>query len=203
MPARVPQLGDKILHTAGRLFGSRRFHEVRMEDIAAEADVGKGTLYRYFRDKEELYLALLARAAEQLTTRLHDAIAPVEGAEARLRRVVVTVIEFFDAQPHLLDLITRAEVLRGASSPWHHTRDEVTRLVLDVFEEGDARGEFHIAEPELAALMMLGGIRSVIRFGHRPRPADLACRIVDTLLHGHGRTGDCPRPNHVARSSSS
>jgi AcrR family transcriptional regulator len=198
----VPQLGDKILHTAARLFGSRRFHEVRMEDIAAAAEVGKGTLYRYFRDKEELYLALLALAAEQLMDSLHQAIAPMTGSEARLRRMVETILIFFDEQPHLLDLITRAEVLRGASSPWHHTRDEVTRFVLQVFEEGHARGEFHLADPELAALMLLGGIRSVIRFGHRPRPADLACRIVHTLLHGHGRAGDCPGGNHVAPSSS-
>ncbi|HJT77602.1 MAG TPA: TetR/AcrR family transcriptional regulator, partial [Gemmataceae bacterium] len=101
MPAKVPGLGDKILDTAAHLFGSRRFHEVRMEDIAAEAEVGKGTLYRYFQDKEELYIALLSRAAEQLMARLHDTMAPVEGAKDRLRTLVETSIAFFDEQPHL------------------------------------------------------------------------------------------------------
>ena len=61
-----------------------------MEDISAEADVGKGTLYRYFRDKEELYLALLSRAAEQIQERVRDVTArecePVAELEARLKR---------------------------------------------------------------------------------------------------------------------
>ena len=51
-----------MLAAAARLFGSQRFHEVRMEDIAAEAAVAKGTLYRYFADKEQLYRAMLVRS---------------------------------------------------------------------------------------------------------------------------------------------
>ena len=63
------------MKAAGQLFGAQRFHEVRMEDIAAEAAVGKGTLYRYFSDKEELYLALLARASEQFVDRVEEAMS--------------------------------------------------------------------------------------------------------------------------------
>ena len=58
MRAKSPEQVDRMLDAAARLFGAHRFHEVRMEDVAAAAEVGKGTLYRYFRDKEELYLAL-------------------------------------------------------------------------------------------------------------------------------------------------
>ena len=62
MRCKTAEQADKVLDAAAQLFGLRRFHEVRMEDIAAEAEVGKGTLYRYFADKEELYLGLLDRA---------------------------------------------------------------------------------------------------------------------------------------------
>src|ERR671923_69581 len=72
---RTPQQADRILAAAARLFAGHRFHEARMEDIAALAEVGKGTLYRYFKDKEELYLALLERAAVGLRDRLHTALA--------------------------------------------------------------------------------------------------------------------------------
>ena len=61
MRTKTAQQADKVLDAAARLFGTQRFHEVRMEDIAAEATVGKGTLYRYFNDKEELFVALLER----------------------------------------------------------------------------------------------------------------------------------------------
>ena len=65
---KTPEQADKMLDAAVQLFGRRRFHEVRIDDIAAEAEVGKGTLYRYFTDKEELYVALLTRSARQYSS---------------------------------------------------------------------------------------------------------------------------------------
>ena len=66
MRTKTPHLADRMLLAAARLFGTQRFHEVRMDDIAAEAEVSKGTLYRYFKDKDELYLALVARCSRNL-----------------------------------------------------------------------------------------------------------------------------------------
>jgi AcrR family transcriptional regulator len=175
---------EKMLDAAGRLFSAHRFHEVRMEDIAAEAEVGKGTLYRYFSDKEELYLALLARASKQFLGRLERVGRHKEGAGQRLTAMVSAIIGFFDDQPHLFDLIQRAEVMRVADFSWQQTRDELGRIVRHLFDEGKARGEFVLRDPELAVVMLLGALRSVIRFGTQPRPADLPVRIVETLLHG-------------------
>jgi AcrR family transcriptional regulator len=175
-----------MLDAAGRLFGAQRFHEVRMEDIAAEAEVGKGTIYRYFNDKEELFLALLERSSRQLVTRLEEVKAQGGSPRDRLPAYVKAVIDFFDARPHLFDLIQRAEVMRGPDQdfPWQKARDELFQLYLDLFKEGNALGEFHIADPQLAMHMMVGGLRTVIRFGKRPRPRDLAKQIVANFLNG-------------------
>src|SRR5215467_4041155 len=100
---------DKMLDAAARLFGSQRFHEVRMEDIAAEAAVGKGTLYRYFSDKEELYSALLERASHQYMRRLEHALKDAGGPRQGLLAIAATTLDFFAEQPHVSDLITRAE----------------------------------------------------------------------------------------------
>src|SRR2546425_11694033 len=102
-----------MLDAASQLFAAKHFHEVRMEDIAAEAGVGKGTLYRYFLTKDDLYLKLLERAAEEYLARLRRAVQTAEGARARLVAVVEAIVAFFDSQPHILELIQRAEVDRG------------------------------------------------------------------------------------------
>lgn len=185
MRTKTPQYSEKMLEAAGRLFGTRRFHEVRMEDVASEAEVSKGTLYRYFRDKNEMYLALLARASRQFVGELQDRAAVPRTARGRLVAMVEAIIEFFDSQPHLFDLIQRAEIRRelGEAFPWQEARDVTLRLAQEVFEQGQDEGEFVIRQPELAALMLLGGLRAVIRFGP-PRHAGLARDLVNDFLEG-------------------
>lgn len=157
-----------------------------MEDIAAEAEVGKGTLYRYFSDKDELYLALVERASSQYIERVREAVASTQGSRAQLEAVVEAIINFFDEQPHLCDLILRAEVLRDPDRvfPWQRGRDAVLQIMLNLFEEARENGELDIREPNLALLMLLGGLRAVVRFGARPRPANIAQHIVDLFLRG-------------------
>jgi AcrR family transcriptional regulator len=171
-----------MLDAAARLFGTQRFHQVRMEDIAAAAAVGKGTLYRYFNDKEELYQALLDRASRQLLARLDAELGHPDGPRQRLLRVVATLLDFFGEQPHLFALIQRAEVLQGPGFPWQQTRRQLIRIVKSLFEEGKQSGEFAIGDPELYTLLLLGGLRTVIRFGKEPRRRGLPAEIVEVFL---------------------
>jgi AcrR family transcriptional regulator len=183
---KTPRLADRILDAAARQFARQRFHEVRMDDIAAEAEVSKGTLYSYFHDKEELYLALLARGSAGMVQALEEAVSAAEDARAKLVSLVNAVLAYFDAEPHLFDLIQGVEVLQHQDQdfPWQAARDVAMRLVQEVFDEGRRKGDFLVRDPELTALLLFGGLRSVIRFGQRPRPRLLAKRIVDCVLDG-------------------
>src|SRR5262249_55630656 len=157
-------------------------------------------IYRYFSDKEELFVALLERSSRQLVRRIEEAKARGGSPRVRLQAFVKGLIEFFDERPHLFDLIQRAEVMRGPTRafPWQKARNELFQLFLDLFEEGNANGEFRIRDPHLAMLMMLGGLRSVIRFGKLPRPRDLAKQITENLLNG---ASACKRSNEAEQHS--
>jgi TetR/AcrR family fatty acid metabolism transcriptional regulator len=184
--SKTPLQAEKILAAAARLFATHRFHEARMEDIAALAEVGKGTLYRYFKDKEELYLALLAQAAEGLSQRLHAEVAAATGPRAQLVGAVRALLGFFCEQPHLFDLIQHAEVMHrpGTEFPWQQAREETWALVRGIFAAGAQTGEFRVPDPELAMWMLLGGLRGVFRFYNAARSPDLAERIVEGTLAG-------------------
>lgn len=186
MRTKTPDQAEKILSAATRLFGTHRFHEVRMEDIAAEAEVGKGTLYRYFADKEELYKAILARSTEQLLKRIKEIAGSGTSPRCRLEAMVAGVIDHFDAEPHLHDLIQRAEVMAAPKGdfPWQHLRQELPRLVQALFAEAAAQGEFQVRDPELTVHILLGAVRAVLRFGPKPRPDRLAQRLLENFLHG-------------------
>ncbi len=186
MRTKTPLQAEKILAVAARFFATHRFHEARMEDIAAAAAVGKGTLYRYFKDKDELFSALLAQAAEQLTARLDEAPRQAAAPRRRLEAIVADVIAYFDEHPHLFDLIQHTEVMHriDESSPWGRTREYLYHLVREAFAEARTSGAFVVHDPELALLMLMGSLRLVVRFGPRPRPADLPGRIVEYFLTG-------------------
>lgn len=202
MRTKTPDQVDKILDAGSRLFGAQRFHEVRMDDIAVEAGVGKGTLYRYFRDKEELYVGLLGRALRRLVGRVRATMAEAAGPSARLEALAGAIVTHFDEHPHLMDLIQRAELGHVADTPFlgNETRAELLRLIVEVFEEGRERGEFRVRDPELTAMMLLGGLRAVIRAGRLPRPPDLCRRVVEGLLWGAASSGSSEKAREGLRS---
>lgn len=192
MRTKTPLQADKILAAAARLFARQHFHEARMEDIAAAAEVGKGTLYRYFKDKEELYQALLDRAAEEMPPRLRAAVAAADGPRARLEAATAALMSYFREQPHLFDLIHHAEVTQrlGPDSPWQHARNETTACFQEIFAEGVEDGVFDVADAQVAMLLLLGGLRAVLRFGEGLSPRGLPRRIVYQFLSPAERARD-------------
>jgi AcrR family transcriptional regulator len=189
---KTSEQAEKILSAAGRLFATHRFHEARMEDIASAAGVGKGTLYRYFKDKEELFLALLERAAVGLRQRIEAGQAAAVAPRARLEALVDAILEYFDANPYLFDLLQHAEgrQLSSTLETWQEVRLANVRLAEQILEEGQLTGLWDVPDPETPVLMLLGGLRAVLRMAARPRPPGLAGRIVEDFLHGASR----PRP---------
>jgi AcrR family transcriptional regulator len=183
MRTKTPEQADKMLDAAVQLFGRRRFHEVRMDDIAAEAEVGKGTLYRYFTDKEQLYLELLRRSAKQYLALIDAEVAKAPTPRKKLRALIAAGFSFFDDRPHLGPLIQRAEVTH-ADSPWQPARDAFLAHVTAILTEAPANGGFSVADPHMAGLLLIGGLRSVYLWGRKPRPRDLIDRILIAWLHG-------------------
>src|SRR5437764_4690364 len=89
-----------ILEAAARLFASRPFHKVLLADIAAAARVAKGTVYVYFRSKEDLLLAMtfeaFSRMVDHVRQHLDTDIAAKSAVEeaGQLDRVVSRLVDF-------------------------------------------------------------------------------------------------------------
>jgi AcrR family transcriptional regulator len=186
---KTPVQAEKILTAATRLFARQRFHEVRMDDIAAAAEVSKGTLYRYFKDKEELFAVLLDQAAEEMSLRLRQCAAMPGEPRARLEAILAAYLQYFGDHPHLFDLIQRAEVLSRPNHEvrWYRTRQESIDLVRSVLEEGQRLGVFRVEDAHLSGWFLLGGMRAVLRFGKAALGPDMPARLVNLFLCGAGR----------------
>lgn len=94
------QTRERILAAAGRLFRRQGFAQSTMEEVAAAADVGVGTLYNYFGSKERLLLGVFEQATEQVLEQ-GQSIVDEPGADAlaavhRLLTVYRQVAKLFD-----------------------------------------------------------------------------------------------------------
>ena len=192
---------DTITATAAKMFASRPYHEVRLDDIAAAARIGKGTLYVYFDNKEDLYFSLIydgfARLVDRLKERLGEgaeggngagsgASEPALHAAAALERIVRELVAFGFAHPHFFELMRSIGKVKGASEPaWNRKRIEFQELVEGTIRRGVRRGELCDPHPELTALCIGGMVRSVMLFGPRGLGEDeVASQIVRLLERG-------------------
>src|SRR5437016_5748224 len=117
-----------ITATAARLFATRPYHKVRLDDIAAEAKIGKGTLYVYFDNKEDLYFSLIYEGFSQLIDRLREQIEPIgpavqsaappdppdnPAAWQSLQRIVTELVRFPCQHPHFFELMRTVGTVKG------------------------------------------------------------------------------------------
>src|SRR5947209_4703081 len=138
-----PKRGQQILDAAAQLFAHHRYHEVRMDDIAEHAGVAKGTVYRYYHDKEDLYLALTRHGLDRLFEESHSTIVGPGDAETKLRRFITNIVCFYEKYPYFLELIQRIET---SSSPTgletlQTIRIQFYHLVTDLIRQLNADGK--------------------------------------------------------------
>ena len=68
-----------ILQAAAKMVDGRRFDEVKLDEISAAAGVGKGTLYLYFKNKEDLFAQMAVEGLDEMTERIRT-IASMESS---------------------------------------------------------------------------------------------------------------------------
>lgn len=174
-----------IAATAAKLFATRPFHKVKLDDVAAAAGVGKGTLYVYFKSKEDLYFWLIYDAFSRLVEQLQNRLGPGELPAARsLRLIIAELVKFGFDNPQLFELMRNAGPIIK-DDRWGNKRKELAGLIEQTIRRGIASGEFRDPHPEITALCVPGLLRSVMLFG--PRGLDektVAAQITRLLEQG-------------------
>lgn len=190
---------EAICRAAAQLFASKPYHEVRQEDIAERAGVGKGTLYIYFRSKDELYLALAREGFAALVERVRERLAgPPQGFRARLALVFSELTGFAAAFPEL-HTVMRTQALGPVDPGVESARATLARLIEGVLLEGIGAGEIRDRRPELTARIIVAFGRGLPMFPLDQRMADaLGEHLLEVVWGGIGRVHDEAGPGVVA-----
>lgn len=173
---------DRILRSAVHLFATRGFHYTHTGEIAKDADIATGTLYLYFRSKDEVLLAAYEQAMHAFIEGV-SAIAHSERApENKLRDIIRLHLRTLEASPdtaHVLLIEVRqtgSEVKRRA----FEIVEQYMGLLRDLMVEGSAQETFKAIDPEIAAEMLLGALEQLALRWLRGKSSYSLTAIADT-----------------------
>jgi AcrR family transcriptional regulator len=183
-----PAKSRRIIDAAVQLFAERPYHEVRMEDIAARAQVAKGTLYLHYQDKEDLFLGVLNDGMLALVERIESSLKAEMPPEEKLLVMNRESFRYFERNHFFLDVVQRVEFIRfGAKSPcFEETRGRLQAILMRIFREFPSRAESADEDLALEVVAHSGMMKEILHSLPRPWPEDLPERVTRLFLHGLG-----------------
>lgn len=189
----------RILDAAREIFFRDGFMAANLDEVAQRAGVAKGTLYRYFDSKAELYVAVLAENGEAFERLLRETLSSDLSPADQIRRTGRFYFEHWSRNRDYFQIFWAIENQSVIGELPPEVVREVTRLwesclgiLAGVIEEGVRRGAFRDCDPwEMAHLLwttangLLQTERSAARRRLRRRPLDRAFDdAVEVILRG-------------------
>src|SRR5262245_42064245 len=181
---------EEILEAAARLFAERGYSETDTQVLADELGVGKGTLYRYFPSKRELFLAAADRIMRRLRTRI-DAIRA--GFDDPIDRVRAGIREFFvycSESPEFVELLMQERAqFKDRKKPTYLEHREANlqywkELYSDLIDAGRVR-EIPVERiTDVVHAMLYGTLFTSYFAGSTKSAAAQADDVIDILLNG-------------------
>ncbi|MEW6553429.1 MAG: TetR/AcrR family transcriptional regulator [Actinomycetota bacterium] len=151
---------DTILAAARELFFEKGYRTT-MEEIAARAELSKGTLYLYFNSKDELYISVIMEGFRILEERIDGALKGVKGAERRVKAVYYAFIdhclenrEYFRITQYFLTEDARRNTSGELVATVNRYSGKILERGADIIQEGIDAGDFR-EDLDAAALALI------------------------------------------------
>ena len=180
---------DEILAAALASFAERGFAATRLEDVAARAGVSKGTLYLYFRSKEELFKAVVRATLVPNLARVEALAASFEGPSALLlERLLLTIAGVVASRVGAIPKLVIAEAGNFPDLARFYL-DEVVRrglrLIATILRRGIERGEFRAVDVDHAVFCVIAPMLIAALWKNSLEPHDEAALDPQALARAH------------------
>jgi len=164
-PRGVPDRRALILKAAIKVFARYGYSRARTAVIAREARVAEGTIYNYFKSKDDLILTIFEQSWRALIGRLREGLQPIKDPVQKLSVVLNTVFELFESDPDLAEVFLVE--LRQSGKCFSNQPMTVILEFLDLLEQiiraGIARGVVRDdINPKVARGVMFGAVENIL-----------------------------------------
>ncbi len=188
------------MQAAEQVFRTRRVHEITLDEIARQADVGKGTIYLYFSDKEDLIFQSAVAGFDEMCQLLRGIAGEGGAFHERLLRTCDSIVSFFQARRPLFRIILSEgeRAMEGGATGlrqrWRERRKAMTEAVAAVIAQGMTSGEIRTdVRAEILTEYLLSMLRARSwELEAWPEAERSHTTVVDLFLNGAGLP---PRPS--------
>ncbi|MDA4845472.1 TetR/AcrR family transcriptional regulator [Hoeflea poritis] len=158
---RAEDRPDEVLDAALTLFARNGFAATKVEDIASEAGLSKGAIYRYFPSKEDIFESLVKRAIAPIADRTEDLARTSHEDPAVLLKAVLSVIAARLSDP---DTMALPRIVLQEAGRFPELAETYRRQVIDkgigalelILQKGIATGQFRPVDAHLAIRNVMG-----------------------------------------------
>ena len=172
-----PKIVDKqakkyeILTAAMRVFAQKGVVQTRMSDIAEAAGIGKGTIYEYFRSKEDIFAETYRQVFEGTEQQVMAIISADLDPETKLRKLMTTTVDGFlgdggefagimmafwseavrNKDDRIIDIINLQQIYA-----------DYRRMISAILDEGVLTGAFQVSDTFMTASVLIGAMDGIL-----------------------------------------
>ncbi|MEW6375873.1 MAG: TetR/AcrR family transcriptional regulator [Thermodesulfobacteriota bacterium] len=179
---------EEILQAAERVFAAKGFFQSTMSDIAHEAEFGTGTLYKYFKSKEELYFTLIDEKVKEVNHLVKVELSQKISAIERIKKALELQLKFIEQNRNFFRIYiserNRFEwtVKDDLGKGMHDKMIAYIHLLAQVMKQGMKDGEFKPMDPTDMAHALIGIVNSfVFEWLISPQPYSITSKM-ETIL---------------------
>lgn len=135
---------QQIIQAAAEVFGNSNFQNAIISEIAQKANVAEGTLYQYFKNKEDLFFSIPAQKTEEFCEEFNLHLQGIHDVFSKVRKLIWYYLYFFKTNPaYARSLMLEMRVSRGFIRSETYGRIKAfTDKVLEIIKEGQEEGRF-------------------------------------------------------------
>jgi len=182
----------RIIQAATAVFSRKGFHKARVEEIAEEAEIGKGTVYEYFASKKELFLEMIFYAHQKYREFLEQELSKAKTFYDGLQRLFEVTMQFMQRHKEMA-LVLMADhpmIDEEIHKALRQKEQEQLRFMTGILQDVTRRGEIRPVNIQAAIMVIFGTLYLVngqIVFCDKTQEPDfkqLSQDAIDILMHG-------------------
>jgi AcrR family transcriptional regulator len=173
-----------ILKVGKELFAKFGMHKTTMDDIARKAGIAKGTIYLYYRNKEEFFMTVFKDELDKIRVEVETAVNAVDDAEGKFRAYVFTRMRCIHKlatlyEPFMEDYLENYAFLESIRQDYNNYEVELIKSILNL---GLTREKFEIKNIDFAAFSIVMALKGVEYYWGREKDEKLLADRIDSML---------------------